>query len=56
MNLIDDLKRYKKRVLNDSYHNLSVVTGIEKDRLKEIIEKSAPVDDDEKYHIERLIY
>jgi len=56
MKLIEDLRDYKKRCLCDSYHNLNVLTGIEISRLKEIIEKSSPINEKEEYLIERLVH
>lgn len=56
MKLIDDLKKYKKSHLNDSYHNLSVLTGIEQNKLMEIIDEIAIPTKEEKELIERLIY
>lgn len=53
---INDLKNYKKKMLDDSYHNLSVLTGISIERLHEIVEDRKEITSEEENLIDRLIY
>lgn len=53
---IDDLQNYMKNTLNDSYHNLSVLTGISIERLREIVEDRKEITSEEENLIDRLIY
>ncbi len=53
--LIDDLRLFKQRSCNNSYFNVSTITGLTEERLVDILEKNAEMTPEEKDHLSMLL-